>query len=393
MSTPLTPLLAPDSPLDAKARALVTDLFAREARLMDALPTDDPLDAKRRARVELTRVEILGQPASVRDTLAGGREASLAAAADLAGADLRRVVMTGCGDSLAVMVGARMLLERVLGIPCEPVQALDFAYYAGSTVGPDTLVVTLSSSGTTTRTVEAALVAGARGARTLALSNTPGSALMALSDHALLVRAERRGWPTQASTAALALLLRFALDLGTALGRDPALIGRLGAALDAVPDQMAAVADAVEGEIAELARRDAPGSMTLFAGGGPAYACALFGAAKVKECTPDHAVAIPLEEFHHYNSQKAGEPLFVIAPDGPSVARARDTAFEGRRWGGRVYAMVTGGEVALDPHAHAVLRLPAMPEELAALVYSVPVQLYAYHLAMAKFAEADGAAQ
>ena len=393
MSTPLTPLLAPDSPLDAKARALVTDLFAREARLMDALPTDDPRDAKRRARVELTRVEILGQPASVRDTLAGGREASLAAAADLAGADLRRVVMTGCGDSLAVMVGARMLLERVLGIPCEPVQALDFAYYAGSTVGPDTLVVTLSSSGTTTRTVEAALVAGARGARTLALSNTPGSALMALSDHALLVRAERRGWPTQASTAALALLLRFALDLGTALGRDPALIGRLGAALDAVPDQMAAVADAVEGEIAELARRDAPGSMTLFAGGGPAYACALFGAAKVKECTPDHAVAIPLEEFHHYNSQKAGEPLFVIAPDGPSVARARDTAFEGRRWGGRVYAMVTGGEVALDPHAHAVLRLPAMPEDLAALVYSVPVQLYAYHLAMAKFAEADGAAQ
>ncbi len=389
MTAPLTPLLAADSPLDAADRALVADLFAREARLMDALPTDDPRDEKRRRRVELTRVEILGQPAAIRDTLAGARDASLAAARALAGAGLRRIVMTGCGDSLAVMVGARLLFERVLGLPCEPVQALDFAYYAASTVGPDTLVVTLSSSGTTTRTVEAALVARARGARTLALSNTPGSALMTLSDHALPVRAERKGWPTQASTAALALLLGFALDLGSALGRDPDLVATLRAALDAVPDGIAAVIAAVEGRVAELARGDAARATYLFAGGGPAYACALFGAAKVKECTPDHAIAIPLEEFHHYNSQKAGDPLFVVAPAGPSVARARDTAFEGRRWGGRVYAVVAGGEPALDPHADAVLRLPPVPEEMAGLLYSVPVQLYAFHLAMAKFAAAE----
>ena len=71
------------------------------------------------------------------------------------------------------------------------------------------------------------------------------------------------------------------------------------------------------------------------------------------------------------------------------VGGARDTAFEGRRWGGRVYAVVAGGEAALDPHADAVLRLPPVPEEVAGLVYSVPVQLYAFHLAMAKFAAAE----
>ncbi len=390
-SGPLTPLLAPDSPLDDNARVLVADLFDREARLMEALPTDDPLDEKRRRRVELTRVEILAQPAVIRDTLAQERTPLARAAAALAQADVRRVIMTGCGDSLAVMLAARLLFEQVLGMPCEPVQALDFAYFTNATIGPDTLVITLSSSGVTTRTVEAALIARARGARTLALSNTPGSALMVESDHGLLIRAERKGWPTQASTAALALLLQFALDFGTALGRAPGLIAALQGGLDAVPDQIAAVIASQEDAVAALARADASRSIFLFAGGGPSYACALFGAAKVKECSPDHAIAIPLEEFHHYNSQKPGDPLFIIAPKGPSVARARDTAFEGKRWGGRVYGIVTESESALDPHADRLLRLPAMPEELSALVYCVPVQLYAYHLASAKFSAAEPA--
>ncbi len=390
-SGPSTPLLAPESPLDDHARALVADLFEREARLMDALPTDDPLDEKRRRRVELTRVEILAQPAVLRDTLAQERANVRRAAAAMAAPGLRRVVMTGCGDSLAVMIAARQLFERVLDMPCEPVQALDFAYYTNRSIGPDTLLIALSSSGVTTRTVEATLIARARGARTLALSNTPGSALMLESDHGLLVRAERKGWPTQASTAALALLLQFGLDLGAALGRAPGLIADLQAALDAVPDQIAAVIASQENTIAALARADAGRTIFLFAGGGPSYACALFGAAKVKECSPDHAIAIPLEEFHHYNSQKAGDPLFIIAPQGPSIARARDTAFEGKRWGGRVYGIVTERESALDPHADALLRLPAMPEDLSALVYCVPVQLYAYHLASAKFTAAEPA--
>ncbi len=71
------------------------------------------------------------------------------------------------------------------------------------------------------------------------------------------------------------------------------------------------------------------------------------------------------------------------------MARARDTAFEGKRWGGTVYSVVTNGEASLDRHSDAVLRLPAMPEELSALVYAVPVQLFAYHVAMAKFRAAE----
>jgi glucosamine--fructose-6-phosphate aminotransferase (isomerizing) len=287
------------------------------------------------------------------------------------------------------MIGARLFFEELLGLPVEPIQALDYAYYASRTSGPETLVITLSSSGMTTRTVEAMLIARSLGARTLALSNTPGSALMTESDHGLMVRAERKGWPTQASTAALALLCQFALDWARAADLRPDLVETWQTALDAVPDQIAEVIAAQEAGIAAIAKREWDALIYLYAAGGPAFASALFGAAKVKECSPDQGIAIPLEEFHHYNSQKEGDPLFLIAPSGPSVYRARDTAFEGKRWKGQIYSVVTGDEAMLDPYSDVVLRLPAVPESLAALVYSVPVQLFAYHVAMEKFRRAE----
>jgi glucosamine--fructose-6-phosphate aminotransferase (isomerizing) len=204
-----------------------------------------------------------------------------------------------------------------------------------------------------------------------------------------MVRAERKGWPTQASTAALALLCQFALDWAKAAGRKPELVDAWQKALDAVPQQIADVIATHEPAIRAIAERERDRSIYLYAAGGPAYAGAMFGAAKLKECSPDQGIAIPLEEFHHYNTQKEGDPLFLIAPAGFSVCRARDTAFEGKRWKGQIYSIVTETETMLDPYSNEVLRLPAMPESLAPLVYSVPVQLFAYHVAMAKFRLAE----
>ena len=72
---------------------------------------------------------------------------------------------------------------------------------------------------------------------------------------------------------------------------------------------------------------------------------------------------------------------------------ARDTAFEGRRWGGRIHGIVTEGQAMLDEHCDGVLRLPSMPESLSPLVYTVPLQLFAYHVAMAKFRHAEAASR
>jgi hypothetical protein len=108
---------------------------------------------------------------------------------------------------------------------------------------------------------------------------------------------------------------------GEQRGVDKAAITGLRAALDAVPGQISAAIEAHADEIRAIAESQAERSTYLFVGGGPAFASVFFGAAKLKECTPDHSIAIPIEEYHHHHSQKRGDPLFPIAPDGFSIPR------------------------------------------------------------------------
>ena len=118
------------------------------------------------------------------------------------------------------MIAARQALECMLGVPCEPMQSLEFAYYHAHLVDADTAVIALSSSGETTRTVEALLVAQHRGSYTVSLTNTAGSTLQSEADTSLKIEATRVGWPTQSSTAALALLLELAIRVGERRGAD-----------------------------------------------------------------------------------------------------------------------------------------------------------------------------
>ncbi|MFD0525722.1 phosphoheptose isomerase family protein [Paractinoplanes durhamensis] len=101
---------------------------------------------------------------------------------------------------------------------------------------------------------------------------------------------------------------------------------------------------------------------------------------------PDHALAIQVEEYHHYNSQKAGEPLLLLAPSGWSVPRAADTRAEALRFGGRAYVVTSATETAFGDD---VLRLPDVPEALSPLLTFLPAQLMGFHAAMAKFRAAQ----
>lgn len=388
MSAPASPLLDPSSsPLDVRQRAVVQRVSDAERAHILALPSNDPLDPKLRFRVEATGPELFGQPAAIRTTLQVNAT-TIDDIADRLAAGVRRVVLVGCGDSLAVMIAARQALECMLGVPCEPMQSLEFAYYHAHLVDAGTAVIALSSSGETTRTVEALLMAQHRGSYTVALTNTAGSTLQSEADTSLKIEATRVGWPTQSSTAALALLLELAIRLGER--RVPTAAAPLRAAFDELPDVMAQALGRIDPLIADIAGYEVEARVqtVLFSGAGPNLASAIVGAAKVKECTTLHAIDIQIEEYHHYNSQKAGEPLFLLAPSGPSVPRAVDTGTDALRWGGRLYVVTTEGERAFDGLGGQVVTLPPVPEPLSPLLYLLPAQLVGYHLGLSCYAAA-----
>ena len=353
--------------------------------------SDAPGDPERFRRVELTHTEMMAQGDAMTRTLSTTREAVQRIAAEIATRPLRRVVITGCGDSWIAGIGVRLAFERLLGVVCEPYEAFDLEQYGLSLIDDGTLVIGLSSSGNTAPVSASLKATIAQGGYAVALSNTASSAMMKDFPAALLIQATRGGWPTQSSTSAMALLLSLALAIAKAKGLAEGKSPGLAADLAELPAMMDAVStgfyDRAKTLGVELARSD----MMLLAGAGPHLAPAAFGAAKLKELAPIHASAFPLEEYHHYRTQKAGDPLFIIAPDSASRQRALETAIVGKGVGGHTIALVPEGESAFDDYCAHVWHLPQIRVELAPLVYSVPLHLFGYHVTKARDALGLGA--
>ena len=212
---------------------------------------DDPLDERRLKRNSYTYEELLGQPDKIRETL-DKEDAAIRKVAGLLGKKkIRQIYMIGCGDS----------------------DALDFAYYNSGAVNEETLVITLSSSGRTVRVVEALLAARARGAQTLALSNTPDSPLMKAATAGIIIHASRKGWPTQSSTSAMAAVVRLGLELGKTLGIDPEKVDYYEKEFDKIPELMEQAIHMTEEKMkgmAEIWIRKSQGSDAGLCNAGPA---------------------------------------------------------------------------------------------------------------------------
>ena len=353
--------------------------------------SDDPGDPERFRRVELTNTEMMAQGQAITRTLEQTAPDVERIAAELADRPLRRVVIVGCGDSWISGQGVRLAMERILGIPCEPYEAFDFEQYGTAMVDEGTLVIGISSSGKTAPVTGSLEATRARGGYPVAMSNTAAAPMMRDFPAALLIQATRGGWPTQSSTAAMALMIALALAIARARGRAEGDAAGIGDDLKALPALIDQVAVAFGEKTKALGQELARAELVLLAGAGPHFAPADFGAAKLKELAPIHAIAFPLEEYHHYRTQKAGDPMFLIAPDGASRQRALETAIVSKGVGGHTIALVPEGETAFDPYVEAVWHLPQVRVELAPMLYAVPLHLFSYHVTKARDALGLGA--
>jgi len=347
--------------------------------------TDKPNDFHRKNRVEKTGIEMQNQDEAIKNTLDNEHKNIKEIAKKFSKRDINHMYLIGCGDSWFINIGVRYALESLLGITCEAIEAQDFNLYHHIPVDEKSAVIGISSSGSTSAVINSLSTAYDKGAFVIGVSNTKDAGILSDYDAGLYIDAVREGWPTQASTAAMSALTLLGIEIAKAKGTNKAEAEKLFLELQEIPKKVKEVFNRHNEEMKKLAKELYLTTFIKLTGCGSNYAAAAFGAAKIKELCPIDAEAMHLEEFHHYRTLRENDVFFLVAPDGPSLKRALDTAKVGRYDGGKIYSIVSDNEEEISNVSHQTFNIPEVDERLAPILYSIPLHQFAYHLAMAKF--------
>ncbi len=340
--------------------------------------------------------EIFEQPRAFGDTLEGveGITPTLFdKEAEEVFKDVNRVLIIACGTSFYAGLTAKYWLEAVAGMPCDVEVASEYRYREPVT-DPKTLVVTVSQSGETADTIAALKFAKSRGmAKTLAVCNVAQSALVRESLLHYITRAgvEIGVASTKAFTTQLAALYLLTLVFAKLRGRlDEKAEAEALTRLRHVPTALTAVL-ALEPQIIAWAERFARKEHALFLGRGMHYPIALEGALKLKEISYIHAEAYPAGELKHGPLALVDEnmPVVTIAPNDELIEKLKSNMQEVRARGGELYVFADGDSaIASEEHVH-VIRLPENYGDLSPVLHVVPLQLLAYHTALARGTDVD----
>ena len=302
-----------------------------------------------------------------------------------------RVVITGCGTSWHAGLIGEYLFEELARIPCEVEYASEFRY-RNPVVDETTLVIALSQSGETADTLAAVREAKRRGAVAIGLVNVVGSSIAREVQGGLYLRAgpEIGVASTKAFNSQAAALAMVALKLGRLRGLTVLQGRQLIQALRALPDQIRQVLERAE-EVERLAERFASAHNALYLGRGVNFPVALEGALKLKEISYIHAEGYPAAEMKHGPIALIDEnmPVVFIAPRDGVYGKIVSNIEEVKARGGRVIAIVTEGDREIAERADAVFPIPATHDLLTPILASVPLQLFAYYVAVRRGCNVD----
>ncbi|GGW69264.1 glutamine--fructose-6-phosphate transaminase (isomerizing) [Vreelandella hamiltonii] len=302
----------------------------------------------------------------------------------------RQVHIIACGTSYHAGLVARYWLERYAGVPVQVEVASEYRY-RHPVVPEGTLFVTLSQSGETADTLAALRFAKTLGyVGTLAICNVPGSSLVRESDMSLMTRAgpEIGVASTKAFTTQLIALLLLTLSVSKAKGRpeQPAIL----AALQELPALCQQVLD-LDAQIEALSQAFAEKHHALFLGRGAHYPIALEGALKLKEISYIHAEAYPAGELKHGPLALVDSemPVISVAPNDDLLEKLKSNLQEVRARGGQLFVFADRKVGISAQDDIRVLELPEVHEALAPLLYTLPLQLLSYHVAVLKGTDVD----
>ncbi len=342
--------------------------------------------------------EIFEQPTAVANCLRGRVDARegrivLGGVSDM-GRDLvraRRFVFTGQGTAWHAGLVGDYMLEDIAKVPAECTYASEFRY-RNPIVEEGTVLVAISQSGETADTLAALREAKDKGAMALGVVNVVGSTIAREVDAGIYLHAgpEIGVASTKAFTCQCTVLAMLALFLGRRKLTSQHQTQELIEALSNIPEQMKTVLEQ-SGQIAEYARKFCEKENWLFLGRGYHYPIALEGALKLKEISYIHAEGMPAAEMKHGPIAliSKGMPVVFIATQGSQYDKVISNIEEVRARGGEVIVVATQGDTQIQRYSDHVVYVPHTLEPLQPLLTVMPLQLLAYHAAVARGCNVD----
>ncbi len=309
---------------------------------------------------------------------------------------VQRIMIVACGTSYHAGLIAKYVIEQWVRIPVETITAAEFRY-CNPIVGPETLCLAVTQSGETADTLVGIRQAREQGAPVIAITNVVASAITRLSDAVLYLQAgpEIGVVATKTFITSVTVLYLLGLYLARQRGRmTDEEIRKILEALERIPNQVQQVlnnATSPDDVIEPLAKHLSHCSSMMFIGRGVGFPTALEGALKLKEISYIHAEGLPAGELKHGSIAllDPDTPLIAVATSSHVYEKVVSNMQEVRARDARVVVVATEGDESIRQHADDVLYVPATLEALSPLLAIVPLQLFAYHAAVARGCNVD----
>ena len=306
--------------------------------------------------------------------------------------NIKAILILACGTSYHAGLVARYWLEELARVPCNIEVASEFRY-RNPVLAADTLVVTISQSGETADTLAALQEAKKLGAKhSLTICNVPESSLVRESDLVLMTRAgpEIGVASTKAFTTQLVTLMMLVIAVGRRFQLGEVMEKKLTSELFMLPGIIEKVLR-LDDQIMALSEQFAEKEHALFLGRGTHYPIAMEGALKLKEISYIHAEAYPAGELKHGPLAliDADMPVITVAPNNSLLEKLKSNMQEVSARGGQLIVFMDETLHAVPESNVQILKIPKVENEISPIVYTVPLQLLSYHVAVLKGTDVD----
>jgi glutamine---fructose-6-phosphate transaminase (isomerizing) len=305
---------------------------------------------------------------------------------------IKSIQILACGTSYHSGLVAKYWFEDLARVPCHIEVASEFRY-RNPVLAPDTLIVTISQSGETADTLAALQEAKKMGAKySLAICNVPESSLVRESDLVLMTRAgpEIGVASTKAFTTQLVTLMLLVIAVGRRFALSEELEQKITSELFGLPGKIEKVL-ALDSEIEVLSKQFAEKEHALFLGRGTHYPIAMEGALKLKEISYIHAEAYPAGELKHGPLAliDADMPVITVAPNNSLLEKLKSNMQEVSARGGQLIVFMDETLHAVSDSNVQIVKVPQVENEISPIVYTIPLQLLSYYVAVIRGTDVD----